>query len=83
MVISVASLILIDNYEDEEDEWCGGSKHFIGKMHSYEIYHKTPHTGYEMVRTSERYDDKFFEYLEGMQESRDKTFMKGKVFLKE
>ncbi len=83
MVVSVASLILIDDYKEEQHGWCGGSNHFTGKMNNYDVYHKTPYSGYKMMKTTKMYDDKYFEYLEGMHESRDKTFMRGKVFLKE
>jgi hypothetical protein len=50
---------------------------------TYEIT-KAKHFAHNFnIRESERYDDKLFDYLEHIQDSRDKTFHKGKVFIKQ
>ena len=82
IIIFGVALVLFNKCDKEYNKW-DRSKHFTGKMHSYDVYHKTPHSQYKIIKTSERYDDKYFEYLEHIQESRDKTFMKGRVFLTE
>mgnify|MGYP001567975696 CR=1 FL=1 len=82
MFIFLAAIILI-NVFDKEDGKASGLTDITGAMQSFEVSHKTAGLQYANVKTSERFDDKYFEYLEHIQESRDKTFMKGRVFLVE
>tara|TARA_B100001964_G_C13739155_1_gene382283 strand:- start:79 stop:429 length:351 start_codon:yes stop_codon:yes gene_type:complete len=59
-----------------------GSTENTGSMQSFEVFHEFPEVYYPTKKNTKRYNDKLFGYLEHIQESRDKTFMKGKVFLK-
>ena len=82
MIVFLTAIILINIFEKEESK-VGGLKDITGVMHSFEVSHEEHNFHYPTKRVSERYDDKYFEYLESMHESRDKTFMKGRVFLRE
>ncbi len=82
MFIFLAAIILINVFEKEESK-VSGLTDITGAMQSFEVSHETLSPQYANVKTSERFDDKYFEYLEHIQESRDKTFMKGRVFLRE
>ncbi len=73
MVILFLAIILISIFEKEESE-LGGLRDITGAVQSFEVYHGNPQ--YISVRTSERYDDKYFDYLEHIQEIRDKTFFR-------
>ena len=72
-LILLAGLFLIYGIEAEREAGC---IEFIGEMQSFEVSHETPGLQYANVKTSERYDDKLFEYLEQIQEARDKTFLR-------
>jgi len=80
MVILFIAIIIVNILDKEENE-LGSLPDITGAMQSYEVYHGTSNPQYISVKTPERYDDKFFGYLEHIKESRDKTFMRGRVFL--
>jgi|SRR3989338_10210297 len=79
-LILLAGLFLIYGIEAEREAGC---IEFIGEMQSFEVSHETPGLQYANVKTSERFDDKYFKYLEHIKERRDESFMRGKVFLVE
>ena len=54
-----------------------------GAMQSFEVSHHKFYFHHPTKKNTKRYDDKLFDYLEHIQEQRDSTFHKGKVFLKE
>jgi len=54
-----------------------------GEMQSFEVYHETSNIYYPTKKNTKRYDEKLLEYLDHIRESRDNTFLRGKVFLKE
>ena len=80
IIIILAGLFLIKGIEAESKAGCMET---TGAMHSFDISHKEPNFYHPTKRVSGRDDDKYFNYLEGMHKSRDKTFMKGRVFLRE
>ena len=80
-LVLLSSLTLIDKFEEKEK--VKAVKEITGKMQSFEVYHGTPNVYYPTKKNTKRYDEKLFNYLEHIQEQRDKTFMKGKVFLRE
>jgi hypothetical protein len=82
MVILLIILVLVNIFEKEESK-AGNLPDITGAMHSFEVSHGESNFCHPTKEVSERYDEKYFEYLEHMQEQRDKTFMKGKVFLRE
>jgi hypothetical protein len=80
MFVFLVAIILINIFEKEESE-VGGLTDITGAMQSFEVSYETAGLQYISVKTPERFDDKYFDYLEKIQEARDKTFMRGKVFL--
>ena len=80
MFIFLVAIILINIFEKEESK-AGGLTDITGAMQSFEVSHGETNFYQPTKRVSERYDDKLFEYLEHIQEQRDKTFMRGRVFL--
>ena len=80
ILVLAAVLIMVDDTPKEENT---GVNDATGAMQSYEVHDGNSNIRYAYVRTSKRYDDKYFEYLEHIKESEEKTFMRGKVFLKE
>ena len=73
--ILLSIIILMGEFEEKESDF-DGLKEITGAMQTYEVSHENINLRYKHVRTSERFDDKFFEYLESIQESRDKTFFR-------
>ncbi|MAE42576.1 hypothetical protein CMO93_02290 [Candidatus Woesearchaeota archaeon] len=47
-----------------------------GSMQIFNVSNEKENTNYQPTKTSERYDDKYLEYLDNIQESRDKTFQR-------
>ena len=87
IILLTATLVLFTVYyildsAENEDEF-GGFQEITGKVQSFVISADGANLDGPTKKTTERYDDKLFEYLESIQESGDKTFMKGKVFLEE
>ena len=75
ILIFLAATIIIGVFEEEKE--FGGLKEITGASQTFEIIHKGQYIPqYVTIRSSERYDDKYFEYLESIQESRDKTFLR-------
>ena len=87
IILLTATLVLFTVYyildSAETEQEFGGFKEITGKVQSFEIFHNATDSYEPTKKTTERYDDKFFSYLESMQDSRDNTFMKGKVFFEE
>ena len=79
LVILFIALVLVNIFDKGESKE-EGLKDITGAMQSFEVSNTYPQ--YAGIKTTEKYDDKFFEYLESIQEARDNTFMRGKVFLK-
>ena len=75
MVIFFLALILVNMFSEEERE-VGALKDITGTVQNFEVYHGTSNPQYVYVRTSEKFDDKYFEYLEHIEERRDKTFLR-------
>ena len=88
IVLLVLTLILftvnyiIDSNEIEVNDYYGLVE-INGEMQSFEVFHNKVSINHATKKYTERYNEKLFAYLEHIQEQRDKTFMKGKVFLKE
>jgi|TARA_B100001964_G_C14125467_1_gene550334 hypothetical protein len=81
-LVLLSTIVLIDSFEKERKHY--GNSKITGKMYKVGINHYgTGDNHYKHVKTTKRYDDKLFDHLENMHKSRDNTFMKGKVFLKE
>ena len=80
ILVILGLLFVINSESDECGCVCNGN---AGETQSFEVSHGKTNFYQPTKRVSERYDDKLFEYLEHIQEQRDKTFMRGKVFLKE
>ena len=75
ILIFLAAIIVIGLFEEEEN--FGGLQESTGSTITFEVTHKGQYIPqYITTRSSERYDDKYFEYLESIQESRDKTFLR-------
>ena len=75
ILIFLAAIIVAGIFEDEEN--FGGLQEFTGSTITFEVTHKSQYIPYHLsIRRNERYDDKFFAYLESIQESRDKTFLR-------
>ena len=74
LLISLAALFLINELESESE--FVDFKEITGAIQSYEIYHGTAHPKFINIRKSERYDDKYLEYLDNIQKSRAKTFLR-------
>ncbi len=72
---------ILDSAETEQE--FDGFREITGKVQSIEIAADETILERPTKRTTERYDDRFFEHLESIQASRDKTFMRGRVFLEE
>lgn len=82
MFIFLAAIILINVFDKEEGK-ASGLTDITGVMQSFEVSHGETNFYQPTKRVSERYDDKYFEYLEHIKERREKSFMRGRVFLRE
>jgi len=82
ILILVAALFVINESETEKNK-SSGFKEITGSMQSFEVFHESSNNYYPTKKYTKRYNEKLFDYLEHIQEQRDKTFHKGKVFLKE
>ena len=79
-IILFVALALVSLCEKKETKTFGYGG--TGHMERFIAYHGEVSQVYNpCLKTTERYDDKYFEYLENMQEQRDRTFMKGRMFL--
>ena len=75
MIILFAAIVLINAFDKEESE-VGGLNDITGAVQKFEVYHGNSNPQFVHVKTSERYDDKYFEYLEHIKDRRDKTFLR-------
>jgi hypothetical protein len=82
VLVALIFLVLIAIIMIGEKEKFGGFKEITGTVQSYEVYHGAGNLRFINIRTTERYDDKFFEHLQHLQQRKDETFMRGKVFLR-
>ncbi len=80
-LVLLSSITLINGFETEEKVDVLNA--VAGEMQSFEVYHEISNIHYPTKKNTKRYDDKLFEYLEHIQEQRDKTFQRGRVFLRE
>ncbi len=87
IALLILTLILFTLYyvlnSIESKQKIGGFKEITGTSLVFEIPHAQNYHAFRHFKTTEKYDDKFFAYLGSMQNARDKTFMRGRVFLKE
>ena len=75
ILIFLAAIIIFSIFEEEEN--FGGLQEFTGSTITFEVTHKGQYIPQHLsIRRHEKYDDKFFAYLESIQESRDKTFLR-------
>ncbi|MBW2976913.1 hypothetical protein KY347_05700 [Candidatus Woesearchaeota archaeon] len=74
MVIFLAAIVLISAFGTEKTE--PGLTGITGAMQSYEVSDEVHQFEYASTKTSKRYDDKYFKYLEHIQERRDRTFFR-------
>ena len=61
---------------EKEEKGVGGLKDITGAMQSFEVFHETPNFDNPTKKVSQRYDDKYFEYLEHIKDRREKSFMR-------
>jgi|TARA_Y100000031_G_scaffold26962_2_gene29011 hypothetical protein len=54
----------------------GGLKEITGKVQSFEVSHGGVNFHQYNRKNAEKYDDRLFDYLERIQERRDKTFLR-------
>ena len=80
-LVLLSSITLINGFETEEKADVLNA--VTGEMQSFEVYHEISNIHYPTKKNTKRYDDKLFEYLGHIQEQRDKTFQRGRVFLRE
>ena len=87
VILLVITLILFTFYHiissAETEEEFGGFKKITGAVQTYEVSHDSTNFYHPTKKNTKRYNDKLFAYLDHIQKSRDGTFHKGKVFLKE
>ena len=75
MIILFIAMIVVNILNEEEND-AGNLLDITGAMQSFEVYHGISNSQYIHIRTSKKFDDKYFEYLENIQEARDKTFLR-------
>jgi len=87
VILAVITLILFTFYNiinfTEVKEEVVEVKEITGSMQSFEVFHESFNNYYPTKKYTKRYNEKLFDYLEHIQEQRDKTFHKGKVFIRE
>ena len=80
IALLVLTLILVTLYyildSIESKQKLGGFKEITGTSHVFDVPHTQNYQPHKNFKTTEKYDDKFFAYLESIQDSRDKTFMR-------
>jgi len=86
VILLVITLILFSfNYiinSIETEEEFGGFDEITGAVQIYEVSQDTSNFYYPTRKNTERYNDKLFDYLVHIQDSKENTFHKGKVFLR-
>jgi len=76
ILLNVAALHVVGKVEKKVRHKFIISKHATGSFNTYEAYHHPFVKKYRHFKTTKRYDDKFFDYLEHKQKARDKTFFR-------
>ena len=80
-ILVILGLLFVINSESGECNCaCNGN---AGAMQSFEVSPGKTNFYQPTKENTERYDNKLLGYLDHIQEQRDKTFMRGRVFLKE
>ena len=67
------ALILVN--ETEQNEEFGGFKEITGSMQNFEVSTSSDQN-YAPTKSMDKYDEKYLEYLDSMQKSRDNTFLR-------
>lgn len=75
MVFIFVAIVLINVFDKEESK-ASGLRDITGATQSFEVFNENSNPQYVNIRTSERYDDKYFEYLEHIKERRCETFLR-------
>lgn len=70
LIISIA-LLNVKNNETKLSE-----TNLTGSIETFEVSNEKQAINYQPTKTSERYDEKYLEYLDNIKESRDKTFQR-------
>lgn len=86
ILLAIALVLFTISYIIDSDEIrvnAGELTVVTGEMQSFEAFHESSNNFNPTKKTTERYDEKLLEYLDHIQESKDNTFQKGKVFLRE
>ena len=80
IILLVLTLILFTLYyildSIESEQTIGGFEEITGTSQVFDVPHTQNYQPHKNFRTTEKYDGKFFAYLENIQDSRDKTFMR-------
>ena len=71
--VFLIALILVN--ETEQNKEFGGFKEITGTMQNFEVSHEN-YKNYAATKTSEKYDEKYLEYLDSIQKSRDNKFLR-------
>jgi len=74
LLLDIAALHVMEKKQWKKHKKFGGLKEITGASHTYEAYHHPDVKKYRHFKTTKKYDDKFFNYLEHKQKARDKTF---------
>lgn len=87
IVLLVITLVLFTVYytvdSTETEEEFVGFNEITGATQSYVVFHGGYKFYHPTKKYTERYNEKLFDYLVHIQKSKDDTFHKGKVFLRE
>jgi len=76
ILIFLGAIIIVGIFEEEKTDF-GGLKEITGTMNTFEVSHgKSAYPPHYTTRDNDRYDEKFLDYLDGIQESRDNTFLR-------
>ena len=71
--VFLIALILVNESESKTE--FGGFKEITGSMQNFEVSASSDQN-YAPTKTSDRYDEKYLEYLDSIQKSRDNTFLR-------
>ena len=71
--VFLIALILVN--ETEQKNEFGGFEEITGSMQNFEVSASSDQN-YAPTKTSDRYDEKYLEYLDSIKQSRDSTFLR-------
>ena len=71
--VFLIALILVNELESKTE--FGGFKEITGSMQNFEVSASSDQN-YAPTKTSDRYDEKYLEYLDSIKQSRDNTFLR-------